>query len=615
MRLLIGCLLYLLLLPCSFTNATNALNWLPPLTTQTQDNRYKLIQVGGISLQPDTFYRVDNPLKSAYFPVTITSAGEQRFFQWSPWLNTAFDDLPFETNQGVSIDAQSTTTNQMLLSHHNENISLMSRFLHDDGYKQHTDRNLFNFAFSAKQGEKEFVTTHYLFINSIEQNDMTYLPGQDAYKNKGNRKINLINKANNNAHQLVYLADIAHHFDADKLLQLTPYFRFNQTDALLDQTPGLPSEKSHAASIGIHSSFNRTYAKNIDLTTRFHFDYTYGDYNEQQKNAYSQRFPAGRHYDFSAQTLWFHWGLLAEQFYNEQWSTYQDIGIDKSHYFYNNKLNDGSACQQDSTHCFYYRPNQEDLNYFTWTPKIGAQFQWADEHRILVNLYHRNRQLNSLDLYRLQNKQPIKSIKPEQTNAAESVLMGKFNHALHYHFLAYYRRINHVILSDYEGVKHYNQSINAVGVDSQFSWQPLESLAFTLGASYTDTQYRLKSTSLAGDAIDNQVMLIPRTQGFIDSVWHYSSHALAGIKITHQGKYYLDNANTLSYPGHELIDVYWQHNLYKKVTLRAAIENLTNEAYALAAESTIATAQNPNAVEQYSVGLGRVYSLGLSFNY
>jgi hypothetical protein len=616
MRLPAGRLFFVLILPSLLLplNAMSTPEWIPPLTTKTQDNRYELRQVGGISLQPETFYREDNPLKSATFPLTQQTADEQRFFQWSPWLNTPFEKLNFDSDQQIALDSQSTTVNQLRLNHNNKNVSVMSRFLHDDGYKQHANRNLFNFALKAKQDKESFASNHFFFVNIIDQNDISYIQGTDAYKNKSNRKLNPIKKAKNNAHQIMYLADINHQFDTDKLLKLTPYLRFNQTEALLDQTPGLPLEKSHAASFGIQSSYNRTYAKNVDLTTRFHFDYTYGQYSEHQKTEFSNDYPAGRHYDFSTQTLLFHWGLLAEQFYNEQWSTYQDIGIDKSHYFYSNNLGDGSACQGNDEDCFYFRPDQDNLNYFTWTPKIGAQWQWHDKHRFLLNLYHRNRQLNSLDLYRLQKKQSIKSIKPEQTNAVEAVLTGNIN-GIHYHALMYYRRVNHLILSDFEGIKHYNQSITSTGIDALIDWHITQTLELSIGASITDTQYRVKEGSLAGDEIDNQVMLIPRTQGFIDGTWRYSEKASAGLKITHQGKYYLNNANTMSYPGHELIDLYWQHQVLKNLSLRAAIENITDKAYALTAESTIATMQNPTPTEQYVVGYGRVYSLGISINY
>ncbi len=580
-----------------------------PLTTKTISNLYSKVNLNDIPLQAPTFYLSEHPLKDAFYFSSLTPTIQTTYYPWHQNKNLSLPGMQALSTSSFALATQSQQINQLQITHASDNFSLQSRLLHDDGYKQHTKRNLFNLSLQKRQSIDDFTVDHFFLMNSIQQKDMTYIAGKNAYRVDSLKQTNPIEHASNNAYQMFYFANMQQDIGTDKVLTLKPYLRFNQTKSVLDEIPGLPKEEAKAGSTGIHTLFNKPYSESSDLTTAFRFDYTYADYIQQQDEYDSSpMYPKGKHYDFNVQTLSFNWQMLIEQQLDDDFSVTYDINVDKTHYFYKNYLHKRSACSSSVDSCMYQSPNQPDLSFFTWSPLIALNLKVNDNNSAQLRFYHDMQQPNSLDLYRLQKKQSIKAIKPMITNAAELAFTGQLSDTVEYAWIFYYRAIDHLILANVEGVNIFNNKVRSVGLNSFTRIDLSERLHLALGLGLTDAKYADDNKT----ASNHHVKLIPRTQGFATVDWQVLERSILKVTLTHVGHYYLDDNNTLSYNGHQLLDLYWLQKLPQAWQFTVAINNVTNKNYAWIGGTTRVTASNPSYEEKYVIGNPRSISVGVS---
>lgn len=94
---------------------------------------------------------------------------------------------------------------------------------------------------------------------------------------------------------------------------------------------------------------------------------------------------------------------------------------------------------------------------------------------------------------------------------------------------------------------------------------------------------------------------------------------MAGLRlaaeINRQGRYWMNNANTLRYPGHTLLHLKAQYT-QAELALWAQVRNATNTRYADSASSSYDPASgtyNPDTQNQYTPGAPRSVMLGLTW--
>jgi len=81
------------------------------------------------------------------------------------------------------------------------------------------------------------------------------------------------------------------------------------------------------------------------------------------------------------------------------------------------------------------------------------------------------------------------------------------------------------------------------------------------------------------------------------------------------GAYWMNNANTVRYPGHTLVNLHAATALHAAGTPAAAVRNLTDRHYAHSASSSFSGvgSYNPDTQNQYSPGRARTLMVGLSY--
>ena len=89
------------------------------------------------------------------------------------------------------------------------------------------------------------------------------------------------------------------------------------------------------------------------------------------------------------------------------------------------------------------------------------------------------------------------------------------------------------------------------------------------------------------------------------------------LEAVHQGRYWMNNANTVEYGGHALFNLRASYRLARGLEAWAQVRNLADKRYADSASSSYSGtgSYTANTQNQYTPGAPRSVMLGLSYTY
>jgi outer membrane receptor protein involved in Fe transport len=89
------------------------------------------------------------------------------------------------------------------------------------------------------------------------------------------------------------------------------------------------------------------------------------------------------------------------------------------------------------------------------------------------------------------------------------------------------------------------------------------------------------------------------------------------LELVHQGRYWMDNANTVRYGGHSLLNLRANYRIGQGWEAWLQARNLADKHYADSASSSYSGVgvYTPNTQNQYTPGAPRSIMLGLSYTY
>ena len=93
--------------------------------------------------------------------------------------------------------------------------------------------------------------------------------------------------------------------------------------------------------------------------------------------------------------------------------------------------------------------------------------------------------------------------------------------------------------------------------------------------------------------------------------------ARVALELVHQGEYWMNNANTVQYPGQLLVNFRSSYKFTKGWEVWLQALNLTDKHYADSASSTYSGVgiYSPNTQNQYTPGAPRNVMLGLGYTF
>lgn len=385
-----------------------------------------------------------------------------------------------------------------------------------------------------------------------------------------------------------------HDFNNMSALSTTVFGRYNEMAQLpnyLGPSPfGQNENNLRSASAGLmlkhDQRFNWFSSK---LITGADFDFSPGAYKEwglsttKSGNYFNTYTTGAMRYDYNAA---FYQASPYAQFESSPFTEklHVNLGLRYDHMGYMYADNMSTAPQSAS----YYRPGATSPTFDHLSPKAGLVYDVADALNVFTSYRHGYRVPSQGDLFRSGSITNSVGLQPIKADSYELGMRGNaFKERLKYEITGYYM-IKTDDLVSYLNPDGTTSRINAgrtlhkgieFGLEGEL-WKKFVWLSTNL--TYAEHTYSSYTSPLNGVNFvydGNFIAQAPTVMSTSD----LKVRPLNGLQIELEwvflGRYFMDDANTVTYPGHNLFNVRARYELNERFTVFARLHNLTNVRY------------------------------------
>jgi iron complex outermembrane receptor protein len=261
----------------------------------------------------------------------------------------------------------------------------------------------------------------------------------------------------------------------------------------------------------------------------------------------------------------------------------------------------------------FSRPGNTAVDYSRASPSIGATYAFSQaisgflgykqSFRIPQEgqLFRPGANLNSLDL------------KPVEADSYEAGLRGRFGAGFDWDVSVYRMIKRNDILTLSTGTTPSltnNGKTRHTGVEVGTRWRVTPEWQIDVAGSYSSSKYLAWVTSSAVNLGGRVQAAAPDTVA--NATVSYTPEWLKGVRTelewSHLGSYWLDDANSAKYGGHELFNLRASYDLTTQVTIFGRVTNLLDRRW-------VTTAQISGGQPQYAPGLPRTLYGGLTMRF
>jgi iron complex outermembrane recepter protein len=428
----------------------------------------------------------------------------------------------------------------------------------------------------------------------LNQETAGFIQGFDSYLDEDLAKSN----PNPEAFRDASSVRVSAHYEDDQAfddrgrLQIAGIYRRSRMDFLQHFLIGKPLEHNAQTSYlvsgtGAFLADNFTARVTVDAETASSelTEYQPGPATDGAPAANAIR-PAGLHYDYTVDS-WTVGATLALEYASDRndFRVTAALRADQTNYDYDNHMidgntrADGTACAAGG--CLYSRPADRSDRFDNLSPSLTVAWQPRDV-LVYLNASTGFRPPETTELYRLQRQQSEADLDSESLDSVE--LGWKYQGALFSLNGAFYdMKKSNVILRETNGFNVGNGATRHRGFEYEARLDPGRWTA-SLNGSVARHEYAFSRAVEGGETIvsGNDVDTAPRnlhTLALEVSLGESGAWRL-GADTVYVGKYFLDAANTATYPGHvvENLRVAWNASDSWRATLR--IDNLFDKRYA-----------------------------------
>jgi outer membrane receptor protein involved in Fe transport len=322
--------------------------------------------------------------------------------------------------------------------------------------------------------------------------------------------------------------------------------------------------------------------------------------------------PAGLHYDYTVASHTLGATLAVDWQLADRWALSAALRADQTRYDYDNLMIDGNTNQNGvpcpGAGCLYSRPADRDDEFDNLAPKVTLSWQPGDRSMVYVSGSSGYRPPEMTEMYRLQRQQSIADLDSEQLDSLEAG--WKYRGArLSLDTAVFAMDKKHVIMRDANGFNLSNGSTTHRGVEYELHYQISPMFLLNAAGTFARHEYDFSAHVDGGENIikGNDVDTAPHQLGTLGLDARFSPAWNGAINLEHVGKYFLDAANTVTYPGHTLANlrVQWLAAQQWRATLR--VDNVFDTAYADRADYAFGS-------YRYFPGRGRAFFLALDYS-
>lgn len=261
------------------------------------------------------------------------------------------------------------------------------------------------------------------------------------------------------------------------------------------------------------------------------------------------------------------------------WRINAGLRYDRVNYDYTNALD------TDLTSPIHKRPADTKLDLDHLSPKLGLIYKVSETLNAFAAYRHAFRIPSEGQLFRAGATVDSTHLEPVKADSYELGLRGQLTHHINFDITLYEMRKDDEILSvtDDTGAR---RNVNAGdtthrGVELGMDWLITHELG--LGVSYARNQHEFDHWVEGANDFSGNTM--PQAPSYFANLrLHYAPFWLRGGRLeaewSDQGQYFIDEANTLVYPGHSLLNVRGSFAVSDSVELYLHVLNAEDELYA-----------------------------------
>lgn len=436
---------------------------------------------------------------------------------------------------------------------------------------------------------------------NLNQETAGFVEGPSAFRDKTLRRTN----ANPNSFRDAKGVRLSSRIDIDAgegvTLSLTPYARWNDMSFLLHFFPSQALESNSHWSVGAQ---NALYMDRGRLTAIFGVDaeYSKGDLKEFQSIPTVFSFTQGLHYDYAVATTSLSPFTSVSVNIAPRLTASAAARLDYTRYDYDNRTASGVVGR-------FLRPDDRVDAFTTISPKFSLAYD-AGRANIYASYARGARPPQTTDLYRLQVNQTTEPARAETIDAFELGVKGEAGF-LTYEAAGYFMWKRNFFFRDADGFNVNDGRTRHVGGEAEVTADLPFDVEINGNVSYGRHTYRFDRPVLnlpqATEAISfgDDVDTAPRWIAGMRALWAPEQAPLTlEAEWLHLGRYYMDAANTVVYPGHDLVHLRGAFAISDRVSATLAIRNLFNTLYAERGDFAFGN-------ERYFPGEGRVATFGI----
>jgi iron complex outermembrane receptor protein len=294
--------------------------------------------------------------------------------------------------------------------------------------------------------------------------------------------------------------------------------------------------------------------------------------------------PAGLHYDYTVDSDTVGATLVMDYRFANHWSLSAALRADRTTYDYDNRMRDGNSAANGAPcpgGCLFSRPADRRDGFDNAAPRLTLAWQPGDRSLLYVSGSTGYRPPEMTEVYRLQRQQSAAELDSEQLESLEAgwkLRTDRFT--LSTAVFAMEKR--NLILRETNGFNVSNGRTKHRGVEYEARWQIGGGLQLAAAGTLAQHEYAFSRAIEGGETITagNDVDTAPRHIHSVSVDARIGDQLKASLDGVYVGRYFLDAANTASYPGHKVANLRfeWQARERLRATLR--IDNLFDTAYA-----------------------------------
>lgn len=462
---------------------------------------------------------------------------------------------------------------------------------HDDGFRDES-------GFDQQKAELRYRTDFGVWavdaiaaFNNLNQETAGFVQGTDAYVDDTlrftNPNVEAFRDGKNYRAQVRLSRDLG-----EAELVMTPYARRAELRFLRHFVPGQALEKNGHTAFGVQTALIGD-----DWSVGVDGEWTDGFLYEFQDNPTRFSFVQGLHFDYHVKALVLA-GYAQKSFEMDRLRL--DVGArgEYTHYDYDTLAAPGVSGR------FIRSPDRTD-DFFTLTPKLGLTYVAADDITVFARAARGSRAPQTTDLYAVvQNQTPGEADVETLDSLEGGVRFGQGE--TRFEVTAYTMWKDNFFFRNAAGFNVVDGKTRHTGVEFSFA-APLTGWLSASGEwAVSDQSYAFNDASSGirdGLAVDTA----PNTLGTmrLNADW---GHIGARVEWRHVGRYYTNEANTQTYPDHDIFVARASYDVSDTVRVFGRVDNLFDTRYADRADFAFGN-------ERYFPGRPRTLFVGLTANY